>query len=94
MAVNVRKLGDNDYEIAGSGKALKFDREKFEDIYYAIPEEQGKYKNETEFFRHLTDNICQDQSQRDIINFILDQEADAKVAALQSIQDQVRAIGV
>ena len=94
MSVTVRKLGDNEFEIAGSGKSLKFDLEKFEDIYYAIPEEQGKYKNETEFFRHLTDNICTDQSQRDIVNFILDQEADGKVQALQSIQDQVRGIGV
>lgn len=93
MAINVRKLGDDSYEIATDGGSLPIDQDQFEDIYFAVPEEAGKYKNETEFFRHLTDNICQDQAQRDLVNKMLDAEPD-KIVALQQIQDQVRAIGV
>ncbi len=93
MAIEIHKLGEGSYEIVGSnGQKLSLDQEQFEDIFYAIPEQVGSYKNETEFFRHLTDNICSDQAQRDTVNAMLDAEPD-KVVALQQIQDKVREIG-
>lgn len=93
MAIEVRKLGEGAYEIvASNGQKIALDQEQFEDIFYSIPEQAGSYKNETEFFRHLTDNICTDQAQRDTVNTMLNGEPD-KVVALQQIQDQVREIG-
>ena len=93
MAIRVQKLGEESYQIEGAGGTLPLDQDQFEDIFFAIPQEVGKYKNETEFFRHLTDNICQDQDQRELVNRMLDAEPD-KIVALQEIQDQVRQTGV
>jgi hypothetical protein len=93
MSIRVRKAGDDEFVIEGGVEALSIDLERYEDLYYSVPEEAGKYKNETEFFRNLIDNICADQAQRDTMNRMLEAAGD-KVAALRSIQDQVRQLGV
>ena len=92
MSIDVRKVADDHYEIAGAGHILRIDGERYEDIYFSIPEEAGKYKNETEFYRHLTDNICESQQDRDTINALLDAQPD-KIEALRQIQDIVRRLG-
>ena len=91
--VTIEKLSDTEYALTGSGKSLKIAKELYEDIYFCIPEKAGEYKSEAEFYRQLTDNIAQNQEERDLTNFMLEQEPDRQ-AALRGLQDQAREMGV
>lgn len=81
--VRIEKRSENQYCITDGTLSVAFDKEKFEDLYYAVP------LNNTGFLRLLLDNISQNDEHRHTINKMLD-ATPSRNQTLKTIQDQIQ----
>jgi hypothetical protein len=81
----LEKINDQLYRITDGERSVEFSKEKFEDLYYAVP------VNNTAFLRLLLDNICEDATGRHTINTMLDQHSE-RSAVLDKLQKQIQAM--
>jgi hypothetical protein len=72
-SVILETLPGNRYRITDGSHEIVFGSDRFEDLYYAVP------THPTQFYRLLTDQVCQNQADRDAINSILDATGDREV---------------
>lgn len=83
--MKITKISENQYEIGDGEHKILFSKEKFEDLYYAVP------LNQTAFLRLLLDNICENNEQRHIVNTMLDKTGE-RSALLEDLQQQIQNI--
>ena len=81
--MEIVKVSDEQYRITDGKNHINFSREKFEDLYYAVP------LNPTYFLRLLQDNICQNAQQRHLLNAMLE---NAGAEILDQLQKQIAEI--
>jgi hypothetical protein len=81
--MQISKVTENLYEISDGEEKISFSREKFEDLYYAVP------VNTTAFLRLLQDNICANVQERHTLNRMLDKKEE-RVASLEDLQKQIQ----
>ncbi len=81
--VNIEKISEDEYRISVDSKFISFNKEKFEDLYYAVPVEEAI------FLRLLLDNVCQSNEE---IKFINEEVADK--GALNELQEKIQAMSV
>ena len=81
--MRIVKIDDNRYDICDEGDRIAFSKEKFEDLYYAVP------LNSTSFLRLLQDNICQNAQERHLLNHMLERSGDPS-AMLEQMQKQIQ----
>ena len=87
----LERHSENEFSVSGNAAKITFDKEKYEDLFYAVPEEAGKYMANGHFYRLWTDDIAQTQEERDAVNTILG-EGQVREAALTALQDQIKKI--
>ncbi|MCI0341941.1 MAG: hypothetical protein L0216_12470 [Planctomycetales bacterium] len=85
--MDIQRLSPERYRISGSGRAVDFDREKFEDLFYAVP------VNTTAFYRLLVDNVCATKAEREAMAALVSGEAD-KEKALVAVQEKIKKLGL
>ena len=83
--VTIESLSDDRYRITDGTREIAFGRERFEDLYYAVP------THPTQFYRLLTDQVSETQAERDSINAILEATGDRE-AVLRELMDQIQAL--
>lgn len=81
--MKISRVSENQYEIRDGEERVVFSREKFEDLYYAVP------LNQTSFLRLLLDNVCQSTEERHLINGMLDRASERSVV-LDDLQKQIQ----
>lgn len=89
--LSITKVDDNNFKLAGFGKEVTISKAKYEDVFYAVPPEAGKYMSSTYLYRLLVDDVCEDQAQRDVVVAML-KDAGNMDEALNKLQDQVKAL--
>ncbi|GEM_PF-1394851 len=85
--MKIEKTPEGAYRISGGGKAVGFDKEQYEDLFYAVP------LDSTSFYRLLTEAVCRTEDERremvDMINGLEDQEK-----GLSDLQKQIQDLGI
>lgn len=84
--MKLSKISSNQYRIEDSEDnklGIVFPREKFEDLYYAIP------LNTTALLRLLLDNVCSSTEERQVVNAILEKSGQP-TAVLEDLQQQIQ----
>ncbi|MEK7486587.1 MAG: hypothetical protein AABZ60_19875 [Planctomycetota bacterium] len=81
--VRIEKRSENQYYLTNGSLSVEFDKEKFEDLYYAVP------LNNTGFLRLLLDNISQNDDHRHTINKMLD-ATPSRNQTLKALQEQIQ----
>lgn len=87
----LEKRGDDLFALTGEGAEITFNKESYEDLYFAVPPEEGNYMASGHFYRLWTDDIATDQTQRDAVNTILG-DGEERETRLKSLQDQIKAL--
>ncbi len=85
--MDIQRLSPERYRISGAGRSVEFDREKFEDLFYAVP------VNTTAFYRLLVDNICSTKAEREAVAALVAGEPDRE-KALVAVQDKIKQLGL
>lgn len=80
--MKIEKIVGNQYQISEGEQKIVFSREKFEDLYYAVP------LNQTSFLRLLLDDICDSTESRHTLNKMLDKSGE-RSAVLERLQKQI-----
>lgn len=84
--MKIEKLGDDAYRISDGDKSVSFDREHYEDLFYAVPVDT------TAFYRLLTEAVCESEQDRttmvDMIKGLADMES-----GLKALQDEIQQLG-
>lgn len=81
--MKIAKISDHQYEIGDGESRIVFSRQKFEDLYYAVP------LNQTSFLRLLLDNVCGSNEDRHLIHGMLDRAGERSVV-LEDLQTQIQ----
>lgn len=81
--MKIEKINDNMYQISQNNQKIKFSRNKFEDLYYAVP------VSTTALIRLLQDNICSNTQERICLNEML-QNCSDRLAELADLQKQIQ----
>jgi hypothetical protein len=81
--VRIEKISDDLYHLTNGTQKVEFNKEKFEDLYYAVP------VNNTGFLRLLLDNISQTDEHRHSINKMLE-ATPSRTESLKALQDQIQ----
>ena len=81
--MKITKQPDGSYSIGREDKKIVFSKEKFEDLYYAVPLSSGH------FLRLLQDNICSCPEERHLMNDLLD-SGDDRGNILERLQQQIQ----
>lgn len=90
--MKISQLSADKYQISDDSHKVVFNREKFEDLYYAVPpKEDNELLNTSYFLRLLLDNICENDEQRQMMNAMLGQASDRELL-LQDLQRQIQNI--
>ena len=87
--IELRKIDSNNFQLVGSTDSLTLTREQYEDLFYAVPPEPGKYLNSTAFYRLFTDSIFTEENVRGIFLQML-KEGGNQEEVLNSLQDQIK----
>lgn len=82
-AVHIEKLAEDLYRVTNGEFSVEFNKEKFEDLYYAVP------LNNTGFLRLLLDDVSQSDADRLQINKMLD-ATESRNQALKALQEQIQ----
>ena len=83
--VKIEKISQDIYELKDNTNTISFPKEKFEDLYYAVP------LNSSNFLRLLQDHICTNSEQRHILNHMLNSTGD-RGQVLDDLQKQIQEI--
>ncbi|NUM33737.1 MAG: hypothetical protein HUU50_04305 [Candidatus Brocadiae bacterium] len=81
--VKIEKFSQDIYQIKDNNNTICFPKEKFEDLYYAVP------LNSSNFLRLLQDHICTNSQERHTLNSMLDIEGD-RGQILDNLQKQIQ----
>lgn len=81
--IRIEKVSDDHYKLTNGEFTVDFNKEKFEDLYYAVP------LNNTGFLRLLLDNVSQSDDHRLDINKMLD-ATESRNKALKELQEQIQ----
>lgn len=85
--MNIEKLGDNQYRISLGDKAVEFDHEKYEDVFYSAS------TNVTAYYRVLVDSVCDSSEQREAMTAMINEGGDME-KNLSALQENVKALGI
>ena len=83
--MKIEKISEEKYQLSDGKDKIIFSKEKFEDLYYAVP------INTTAFLRLLLENICASIEERQKVNAMLE-KVDEKSSMLEELQKQIQAI--
>jgi hypothetical protein len=89
--IELKKIDSSNFQLIGSNNTLTLNKEQYEDLFYAVPPESGKYLNSTAFYRLFTDSLFTDDNSRTVFLEML-KEGDNQEAVLNSLQDQIKKI--
>ncbi len=81
--VKIEKISEDIYEIKDNTNKIGFPKEKFEDLYYAVP------LNSSNFLRLLQDHICTNAQERHMLNNMLNITGD-RGQVLDDLQKQIQ----
>jgi hypothetical protein len=56
--MKIEKTRKGTFRISDGGQAVEFDKERYEDLFYAVPVDS------TAFYRLLTEAVCETEAQR------------------------------
>lgn len=85
--MKIEKTPEGAYRISDAARAVSLDRERYEDLFYAVPVDT------TSFYRLLTESVCEtDEDRAAMVSMI--EGLDDMDAGLQALMDQVVALGV
>jgi hypothetical protein len=87
--LKLTKVDDNTYTVAAGDYSLTFDKERFEDLYFAVPPKGQGRMNNTGFYRLLVDNVCKSDADRDALAKMFEVSGE-KNPALDNLQDQIQ----
>ena len=82
--MKITKQSDGSYSIGREDKKIFFSKDKFEDLYYAVPLSSGH------FLRLLQDNICSCSKERHLLNDLLESKDPSEGDILESLQQQIQ----
>lgn len=81
--LKIAKISADVYEIQDGKDKIRFSKEKFEDLYYAVP------LNVSHFLRLLQDEICSQASERHTLNGML-KNIEKREEILLDLQKQIQ----
>ncbi len=81
--MQIKKISEQIYSLNSGQLSIKFSKEKFEDLYYAVP------VSNTAFLRLLQDNICANTEERLKLNEMMQTSGD-KIQILDTLQKQIQ----
>lgn len=85
--MNIEKLSENVYRISGGDRAVEFDHEKYEDVFYSAS------TNVTAYYRVLVDSVCETPDQREAMTAMINDGGDME-KNLSLLQAAVQALGI
>ncbi len=79
----IEKLAADRYRITDGFDRYDFGREKFEDLYYAVP------THATQFYRLLTEELVDNEDERKLMNRIIDRAGDREYN-IDVLQEEIK----
>ncbi|MCU0722994.1 MAG: hypothetical protein MUC63_05175 [Planctomycetes bacterium] len=80
--MKIEKTPQGRFRIVHGPHAVEFDRERYEDLFYAVPVDS------TAFYRLLTEAVCETEAERKTMVALI-QALPAMEAGLNALQDQI-----
>jgi len=84
--MKIEKLGEDLYRISTAENTIDFDKERYEDLFYAVP------LDTTSFYRLLTESVCESEDQRKVMVSMI-QSLDDMESGLKGLMDRIVALG-
>ena len=84
--MNLERLDADRYRISDGTRDVEFDRERYEDLFYAGG------TNTTALYRLLVDNVCTTRPDREAMAAMINATGDME-AVLDGLQQQIQAMG-
>ena len=89
--IELKKIDASNFHLVGASESLALTKEQYEDLFYAVPPEPGKYLNSTAFYRLFTDSLFTEEDSRATFLKML-KEGGNQEEVLNSLQDQIKKI--
>jgi hypothetical protein len=84
--MKIEKLADDKYRIHDDARSLEFDKEHYEDLFYAVPVDS------TAFYRLLTEAVCETEDERKTMVAMIEALPDMD-SGLKALMDDIAALG-
>ena len=84
--MKIEKLEEDHYRISAAGQTIDFDKERYEDLFYAVP------LDTTSFYRLLTESVCETDDDRKTMVSMIESLTDME-SGLKTLMDQIVALG-
>jgi hypothetical protein len=84
--MNIEKLSQGQYRISDGNARVDFDKERYEDLFYAVPVDT------TAFYRLLTESVCETDDERKAMVGMIEGLGDME-KGLQDLQEQIVSLG-
>ena len=89
--IELRKIDDSNFQLIGASETLSLSKEQYEDLFYAVPPEPGKYLNSTAFYRLFTDSLFTEEVSRAAFLKML-KDGGNQEEVLNALQDQIKMV--